>query len=310
MKARTLALKNFETVRVELVGGLGNQLFQYFAGIFLSDALEKRLQVISSRIGHSATDHGFFLPEIIKVNNLDVLNLRFPRTYNEYSRAADYFDRRVSSQGAFGKVSNFYRSQSIGYDKNLVNQSGHQIIKGYFQTYKYFQSNPKYRKMVGINSPSNWYLAESARIFAEKPLVIHIRRGDYKALSSDFGLLSQDYYLSAVSMLQNRIGVKKCWVFSDDVPEAREIMRFVPVDQIEFIDPPRESNPAESLMLMSQGNALITANSTFSLWAGLLMDDESLVATPKDWFRGRNNPELLQPENWLKVDSKWSAVSN
>lgn len=310
MITRPLALKSSESVRVELVGGLGNQLFQFFAGKFLSDSLEKRLQLIPSRIGHSSTNHGFFLPKIIKENNFDVLNLRFPRIYNEYSRAADYLDRRVSRLGAFRKVSNFYTSSSIGYDKNLVNQSGNLIIKGYFQSYLYFQSNPKYRKMIQISSPSNWYLAELARILREKPLVIHIRRGDYKSLSNDFGLLSEEYYVSAVSKLQNEIGVKKCWVFSDDVVEAREVMRFLPRNQIEFIESPRESNPAEIMMLMSQGSALVTANSTFSLWAGLLMDDQCLVATPKDWFRGRKNPELLRPEKWLSVESHWSTNSN
>jgi hypothetical protein len=310
LSKRNSILKNNDSVRIELVGGLGNQLFQFFAGKFLADKLERNLTIISSRIGHSATNHGFFLPNLINDNHLEVLSQRFPKIYNEYSRTADYLDRKVLRLSFPTRISNFYTSPSIGYDKELVNQSGNLIIKGYFQTYVYFQSNPEYRKMVGISSPSNWYLTQSARILLEKPLIIHIRRGDYKSLSTEFGLLSQDYYQSAVLMLQNRIGTKRCIVFSDDVPEAREIMRFVPGNQIEFIEPPSESNPAENLLLMSQGSALVTANSTFSLWAGLLMNDECLVATPTDWFRGRKNPELLRPEKWLRIESKWSSTSN
>ena len=55
--------RNSRPVCMKLAGGLGNQLFQYSAGVWLSRKLDTGLVIDFSKIGHGGTNHGKSLME-------------------------------------------------------------------------------------------------------------------------------------------------------------------------------------------------------------------------------------------------------
>jgi hypothetical protein len=141
---------------------------------------------------------------------------------------------------------------------------------------------------------------------SEKPIIVHVRRGDYfKPANQDFGLLSHDYYMNGILLLRKVSGLEdsEVWVFSDSVEQVKE--EFGPSGKsLRFIDSDPQSSAAESLVLMSSGGGVVTSNSTFSYWSGLLSEHQNVIA-PTKWFQSRPDPLDLIPPNWTTQESDW-----
>ena len=147
-------------------------------------------------------------------------------------------------------------------------------------------------------------MSEYAR--SAKPVIMHVRRGDYQAFEDIYGLLSSVYYLNALKIVPKELQSNPIWVFSDDISLARQLLeKDLPIKTL-WIDPPTNSNPAESLMLMTLGHAHIIANSSFSYWAAQLSLTSQFVVAPRKWFKAIEDPyELINP-SWHLVDSDWN----
>jgi hypothetical protein len=153
-----------------------------------------------------------------------------------------------------------------------------------------------------LSEPTAWYSQLEKELKTVRPIILHVRRSDYLKKENAFiGLLSQGYYATAITDLNLD---KPIWVFSDEIDLVRNEFRSLAPKVYRWIEPPPESDPYESMLLMGQGAALIIANSTFSLWAGMLAEDSTVVA-PSKWFRYRTDPINLLPESWKKSESEW-----
>lgn len=142
----------------------------------------------------------------------------------------------------------------------------------------------------------------SLRLEAESiaPVIIHIRRGDYKA-ETTFGLPGEKYYRSAIDLINLNHSHHPIWVFSDDVNEAREVLSWLPSERVKYISDVDEQSAA-SLMAMRLGCAYIIANSTFSWWGAFLSEARNpLVIAPEPWFSGQKEPTLLIPKDWIRI---------
>jgi hypothetical protein len=73
---------------------------------------------------------------------------------------------------------------------------------------------------------------------------------------------------------------------------------------VQFAESP-ENYPEEDLMLMSQSDALIMSNSSFSWWAAQLGNRSKIVVCPTKWFRDIMDPEGLIPPEWNQWESQW-----
>lgn len=97
----------------------------------------------------------------------------------------------------------------------------------------------------------------------------------------------------------------KIWVFSDDIPFARKILQDISDANFEFIITPENSDPAESLVLMSFSENLIISNSTFSLWSGLMKVEVGNIVAPRNFYRGSTTNPFSTPKNWIQEDPQW-----
>jgi hypothetical protein len=94
-------------------------------------------------------------------------------------------------------------------------------------------------------------------------------------------------------------------VFSDDIIEAKKMLSQLLGEHVTWVEPPLESYPAESLLLMSKAKVNIIANSTYSWWAGALNTNNNLVLAPKSWFKNMLTPEYIYPPEWIQIESHW-----
>jgi len=289
-----------KAITTKVVGGIGNQLFCYFAGFYLAKKLGCELKIDVSDIRNKRSVHdvsieALELPGIFFETPNSPVRILVSRVRNKLARALPIF--RISK--------NFFTSIEIGFDPLLDKVSSPASIQGYFQSYKYFKSCSEDIEAIKLKNPSSWYLETEKTLSEKKFTSMHVRRGDYVNYSKTYGLLSVKYYEDAIKNLSQQNHLFQLHIFSDDIEAAREMLKnSVPEDTI-WVNPPHESSPVESLMLMSRASSNIIANSTYSWWGATLNRDKSAVIAPSKWFRSMKDPDLLYPPEWKLIESKW-----
>jgi hypothetical protein len=117
------------------------------------------------------------------------------------------------------------------------------------------------------------------------------------------------YYLDSLRLLSTYKTNRNVWVFTNNANQCHsELENFgiiLKEFNVEVISAPDDSHPVESLLLMKSGDALITANSTFSWWSAYLKNDNLRTVVPNKWFRGLQDPNLLLRDDWIKAESTW-----
>ena len=295
-----------EAIQVQLVGGLGNQMFQYSLGKVLANKLNTTLRLDFSQIGVGGTNHGDSLLNFTLSSGIEVIGLEKNRFKKHTQRFVNSLERRARVIRSIQEKKNHtYQAIEPGFDENVLTVSRGTIVKGYFQSYLYTENS---RNLLfddfRLTDPSNWYKDLATEIEATKPRVIHIRRGDYINLKEDFGILGVEYYSKALAKFEDSFS-KEVWVFSDSPSLARSLLGKVTSKKFKFIESVPNGSPNESMMLISKGTEIVIANSSFSWWSAYLSQDGTNVYCPKKWFKNRIDPEFLIPPTWKRIESHW-----
>lgn len=281
-----------------MAGGLGNQLFILTAGTYYS--LQNRENVTFDLSSYTKRN---------KTHTSDIRSLS-PDAIFQY-RPVRWIVKvgleKISKRALFST----YRSSGIGYDPALEGQVLENEIFGFFQTYKYLEQ-PKVRSFMDslyLSSTSEWFDKCSSEMLEFPTISVHIRRGDYNDLKESFGILSSEYYQSAINFtLKNSpIQYARVLVFSDDFVLAKKLFSNIEISlPIQFAESP-DDYPEESLLLMSKSDALVISNSSFSWWAAQLGNKSKFAVRPSKWFRGMSDPEELFPPEWHSQESQWET---
>jgi hypothetical protein len=137
----------------------------------------------------------------------------------------------------------------------------------------------------------------------QKPIVVHVRLGDYE-LEKGIGLLPNSYYIDALEVALKEYPDSPIWVFSNDLPKTKERFLDLQFKDVLFIEDNWNSASA-TFEVMRLGSAFVIANSSFSYWAAMLSKDPNpLVIAPKPWFQGTLSPNAILPGNWKTVPTK------
>jgi hypothetical protein len=295
------------TKYVELKGGLGNQLFQYFAGQYIAKECKDDLV--------------YFLPDI-RIHRVhsesSVLDLELPTyspTYFKEAETKSPFNERLLewvgrnselARRILNRCTRTFISGMVGYDVSLQDHFSSRRFKGYFQTFRYV-NELKFNmgESIFLKFPSLQFQKYLNDIQETKPTVMHVRGGDYNLLSNSMGLLGSDYYKEAISLARVGLVDPPIWVFSDDFESVKRLMNELDVKIDRLILPDSGLTAAETLILMAKGQSKIIANSTFSWWAAFIGDQTEIVIAPNPWSRANKIPDYLIPPHWKTVDSAW-----
>jgi hypothetical protein len=289
-----------------LRGGLGNQLFGYYAGEAYRKFQNVKIIYDLSELGIEKTDHGVYISDfnlnakfINKYMDPNSFKMKFRRIVNSI------FNRNEKTRKVAQYLLRSFHSDSIGYDPILFSNKYFRKVHGYFQSYKYFEiANKGLTHSIEPLNPSEWYLDMKSLAEEEKPIILHIRRGDSLDFSVIAGWLSSDYYANCISKLRSDGFKQKIWVFSDDIPESKKILSFCINEDFFWVEPPINSSANESIALMTKASAFIIPNSTYSWW-GAILSGEKPTLCPKKWFKNLDDPKDLLPPNWQKMESYW-----
>lgn len=282
-------------ITVTLMGGLANQLFIYGAGLGVALRLNCPLYLDTSwfetqdlrRFELDAFDHQGVL---VKRPSESRSRLPFPLSRLSKPRQRVYM----------------FREKSFRYQSTTNVPLGSWMF-GYFQSWKYLEpvADQIRSEVSNLTAPSRWFLEKSAMLTEYAPwTALHIRRGDYlnPGTLEYHGIAGIEYYTRSLAAIRSMGEQGPVMVFSDDLNASRKLLDGIDGD-FEFVDPPPESRPLESLMLQSYGHSAIIANSSFSWWGAWMSDHPSkVVVAPRPWLDdfGTNDRDLLPP-HWLTI---------
>lgn len=304
----TLSKRARETV-FELAGGLGNQLFQYTAGLYYGMATGNAVAFDTSVIDRKSNHQGKITESFVLPGKFINLDEKSSSARRILTKVASHVTKRFPTfSELLGIQRSAYFSRVVGHDKDILNVPAGSFVRGYFQTYLYLVELRDRQVWPGLTlrNPSNWYLEQAKRLSNGSAHAVHLRRGDYVSVGQAYGLLSASYYSSVLAQLPNDSRGSDWLLFSDDLKEAEKLkIACEGLCDAEVISPPEGSDPAESLMLLSLCSTKIIANSTFSFWAGAAGLDSAIVVAPLPWYRSLSDPEDLIPVNWLRFNSYW-----
>ena len=301
-------------ITVSLIGGLGNQMFQYAAGKALAERHGVALALDISGFRNYALRpfllDRLLVPEAVAATRAEPA----PKTEANFERAKwkARIDRLLGKAGLPKLPSpNEYRERHFHYDPAFEALGPQTALFGYFQSERYFSSIAGgLRDWFALREPLGETAAAAlTRIEASRlPVSMHVRRGDYlKPGTLEYhGVLSGPYYREALARLEAVIGREsELFVFSDDAEAAEQVLSFVPGSRLNHVrgDPER---PWEDMALMARCRHHVIANSSFSWWgAWLNRSPDKVVVAPRAWFApselGKKKTSDLFPPGWVLV---------
>ena len=304
---------------VNLVGGLGNQLFQ----VAMAQAISHENEEIVLEYGLGSTRTlpdgqpeilAYNLAGNIRVSKREGVLAEFTAKVIGYTLRTQISLKKSIIKRLYSVfiysisqllLNAFYRRRlkliaptDLGFSEII--RSKNILLNGYFQSFHWVDLVAKSMKDLYATSVE----LEKYRILAseELPTIVHIRRGDYK-IEDTFGLLSTNYYSAAIRYLES-VGISEyVWVFSDEPDIALGVLNLDDSKKVRLI-PEMDLNSAQLLEIMKLGQAFVIANSTYSWWAAYLSDSKKIVA-PETWFKGAIEPTKLIPKGWKLIDSSF-----
>lgn len=276
-------------------GGLGNQMFQYAIGRKLSIIGDVPLKLDISRfdkdkkrrylLGNYNIDAEIApKKEIKKYKRVDL------KGYNRLESLFSKYNIRL-----FNKI--YYEKNDYEFDQKVLNFDDI-YIKGYWQSYKYFQDIREI--LIRDLSLKDFIEIENKSILntilKSNSVSVHIRRGDLNYKS----LISIDYYYKAMDYVNKKINNPYFFIFSDDIEWAKQNLIFNYNKFFVNINNDHKT-PYFDLELMRNCKHNIIANSTFSWWGAWLNENMGkIVVVPKKWIKDIKTDDLI-PEAWIKI---------
>ena len=281
------------SIYTRCVGGLGNQLFQYWTAFAL--AWKNRCPLVLDASGGPWHQR----PKVL-------FRSRRPFRLDGF-RDMEIERRRLRWVGPWvferrSRTLEVRKESGHSFDERVLRLKPPVYLSGYWQSPRYFEDlrGKMLDDMVPRDIPDHLdALIRTARQSAVTS--IHVRRGDY--LSNLFARMkhsscSMEYYNKAVSRLKGK--TETFFMFTDDVPWCEK--NFKHLKNMKVISGSLD-NELHELHLMSKCRNNIIANSTFSWWAAWInKHEDKTVIAPKQWFRNKKmSTKDLCPESWIRI---------
>ncbi len=299
-----------------LNGGLGNQMFQYAAGLALAEHRRTvcKLDVSWFRFDPQYEAHNRYALSCFNVTEqfatqeeIDrVRGVQLTRTERWAARAAralrlhQYANRQA-------EPGNLHYAEDFSFYPGFFEQPDPTYLHGTWQSERFFAPVANLLRLhFSFRYPMQPAVAEMmARIRGGGPSVaVHFRRGDYQrnaTFSQEIGVLDLGYYERALAQLAARHPGLTCYAFSDDLDAVER--EFRPALPCVFVRATEHWHSYDKIRLMSACDHAIISNSTFAWWAAWLNPNPAKsVIAPDPWFAGDPQKSRdLVPAGWQRL---------
>lgn len=295
---------------VRVMGGLGNQLFQYA----LYELLLHQGKEVCLDVSHYSGDK-----VVHDKRPLDLI--LFDEIEFETCKDKDKFKYLDEKRTFFAKVRQkfFYTYHRVINEKSQYMPEIFDLKEGYLEGYwnserysgqierllwsKLHFPQPKEEKTRGL----------AEKLVQENSISIHIRRGDYLEPENQKifgGICTEEYYLKAVEIIREKIESPIFYVFCED---SEYIRNHAKAENVYIVDWNTGRNSIFDMYLMSLCRGNICANSTFSIWASKLNQREDRVRIRPERLdniavQEQAEVDALKNNQWILIDSKGKEI--
>ena len=283
-------------ITCQLLGGLGNQLFQIFTTVAYATKIRKPFVFldkhqlnngsngITIRYAYWDTFLSFLKPFLKKQDEMQSM-ICIKEQGSTYNAIPEHFE--------------------LNYGTMLV---------GYFQSPLYFDMYKEtILKLLHFNLKQTIVNAKFA-IDYKNTISMHFRLGDYKKLHESHPILLFDYYKNALSYIVEEYptnkNIKVLYFCEEEENDLYDIIKIIEQLQqqfptIAFKRAPPVLQDWEQMIVMSLCQHNIIANSTFSWWGAYLNTNVcKIICYPDVWFgpkKIQHNTCHLFPEDWTSI---------
>ena len=281
---------------IKIIGGLGNQMFQYS---FYRSLQSKGINVYADLSEFEAypLHNGYELERIfnltVRTPSQFILNLFRPNqtkwVFRKLKRVLNLKktyrveEKEFSFDPSFLSDTNKYYFgywQNEGYFHNIAEQIKHDFI---FPKIADIENETILQKITNTQSVS-----------------IHVRRGDYLKDPLLGNICNLDYYEEAIFNINSKIKNAQFFVFSDDMAWCRQNLK---LENVTYIDLNKGERSYIDMQLMSNCKHNIIANSSFSWWGAWLNNNPNkVIIAPGKWVNNLTVYDTdICPKNWIKL---------
>jgi hypothetical protein len=270
-------------VSVNIMGGLGNQMFQ-----------------LATAYSYAKKYNG---------------NLKIARNKRENDGRPLYWDsilqklKRYLVDSIPNSLEQWHETEATEYSIIPPLTSKGIYLNGYLQSPRYFGDEETQNELKTLFQPSDEIFNDIYKKY--KPLidnkdrivVVHARRTDYlrnQDIINFHGPLTADYYKEAIKRISTQVNNPIFLLASDDSSFWIPLLNDIPELTTFNIYILNNENEINTFVLLQQFNNFIIANSTFSWWAAWLAPNPKLIYAPSKWF-GPTGPKKYQDiymPNW------------
>ena len=291
---------------VKLIGGLGNQMFQYAIGksIALHHNAELKLDLKFFNTNHrdkSITKRNF---------QLCVFNINGPfatdkEVFKLTRRTPVYWLDKILNR-IMGCRPTYFIEKHYGFDNTISAKHPPVVLEGFWQSEKYFVQFKQeilrtFKFSSLLNSTSVAFLEKIKSVNA---VSIHVRRSDYVTVAKNthtYGACSIEYYQEAVALIKRKVSNPVFFVFTDDYEWVRH--NLIAQGNFILVEGNIGDNSWMDMCLMSNCKHNIIANSSFSWWGAWLNKNvDKMVIAPQNWYK---NPDFdtkdIVPQGWIRL---------
>lgn len=272
---------------LKLMGGLGNQLFQLSYALRLLELYNADIIVVDLSYYQ---EHHLRKPEITKLN-IAHLPLCFVDKYEsiKYNVSTKLFhSMQALSKRILGKkldylfpyLANrgfFFTDCKVSNEPISINRD-ELILWGYFQDINALCPKKVIKSILDLPNLDLIKYCNKVKEVSNS-VAISIRCGkDY--VNNGYPIITRDFYLKAIDLIESNKGKSTYFVFSDDLEKALTLLP----REFKYVVVKNES-PIIDLLKMSYCNDFIISNSSFSWWGAYLSDISPIkqVICPKRW---------------------------
>lgn len=292
-------------IRFIIGGGLGNQLFQYAAYLYVQQKYQDvKVSMDLWQYYIDAYHNGIELTKIFNLAEKDYID--------KVNRKRSFFKRFLSQRkyiSAIDAAVHKILRYKVFYDKDIftpdqideiISCNSRMTFSGFFQSPE-FPNAVKDILLLKRDYKFSQRNLEFLEIISGKETVsVHIRRGDYMSIPEYDVFDGIRYYEKAIEYIYKFYPNAYFVFFSDDISWVRKNFN---LSDASYVNWNTGMDSYQDMLLMSKCHHNILANSSFSWWGAFLNENKNAIRiVPSLWFKHRPS-SVIVPKDWIQIDN-------
>lgn len=290
---------------VNIIGGIGNQMFQYAFALALQEKYpHEEIKLDVTHFSGYGLHNGFeiervFGSQLPYASVKDLMKVTYYAPYYKLSRLI----RKV-----FGYRKSEYKEPRLFtyWGDDVFHIEADCYYEGSWQNEKYFKDyRDKILKAFTFKNPlSERNLNLQNQINCCNSVSIHVRRGDYLKDPTYKGICDLPYYINAIKIIKSKVDNPHFFIFSNDAEWCRRNIANL-CENYTIVDWNQGALSSIDIQLMSYCKHNIIAHSSFSWWGTWLnVNPQKIVIAPKGWFNREDITDYPHLEDWILVENE------